>query len=79
MVIELIMHNRGIFEGKQLNHADNYFKITNKIYNDIQFKAICYNPKDKYLFLTDFGAYLVRLTFSPTHGDIEEEGPTYDK
>ena len=58
---------------------DNYFKITNKIYNDIQFKAICYCERGKHLFLSDFGSYLVRLNFSPAHGDIEEEGPTHDK
>ena len=75
----MIIHNKGILEGKTLRPEDNYYKITNKIYNDIQFKAICYNPKEKYLFLSDFGAYLVRLSFSPTHGDIEEEGPTHDK
>lgn len=43
VVIELIISNRGIFENRNLRPEDNYYKITNKIYNDIQFKALCYN------------------------------------
>jgi hypothetical protein len=70
VVIELFVHNRGLLENRPLHPEDNYYKITNKIYNDIQFKAICYNPKENYLFLSDFGAYLIRLSFSPAHGDI---------
>lgn len=57
----------------------NYFKITNKIYNDIQFKCICFNPTFNNLFLSDFGAYLIRISFNTTYGDIEEEGITHDR
>jgi len=70
VIIELVINNKGILAGNTLSPSDNYYKITNKIYNDIQFKAICYNPISKYLFLSDFGAYIIRLTFSPNHGDI---------
>ena len=70
VIIELVINNKGILAGTTLSPSDNYYKITNKIYNDIQFKAICYNPVSKYLFLSDFGSFIIRLTFSPTHGDI---------
>lgn len=57
----------------------NYFKLTNKIYNDIQFKTMCFNPAYNNIFLADFGAYLIRIAFNPTYGDIEEEGIMHDK
>ena len=79
VIIKLVVNSLGIFEGKALNLEMNYFKITNKIYNDIQFKCVCFNPAFNNLFLSDFGAYLIRIAFNPTYGDVEEEGITHDR
>lgn len=79
IIIKMVINSWGVFEGSALNLDLNYYKITNKIYNDIQFKCMCFNPAFNNLFLTDFGAYLIRLTFNATYGDIEEEGITHDR
>ena len=57
--------------------SSNYYKITNKIYNDIQFKCMTFNSTYNNLFLSDFGSYLIRLSFNSNYGDIQEEGTTY--
>ncbi len=67
--------NRGVLVNGSvmLNHVkneDNHYRIINKIYNDIQFKAMCYNIRSKFLFLSDFGSYIIRLTFNSDYGDI---------
>lgn len=79
LIIKLVLNNRGIFAQKELNIAENYYKITNKIYNDIQFKCMSFNPTFNNLFLSDFGAYLIRIKFNQDFGDIEEEGITHNR
>ena len=51
---------------------ENYFKVTNKISNDIQFKTMCYHEPTDQLLLSDYGAYLIRVSFNPAYGDVEE-------
>ena len=74
VIIKLIINNQSIFEkegkGKEMTMSSNYYKITNKIYNDIQFKCMTFNSTYNNLFLSDFGSYLIRLSFNSNYGDI---------
>jgi hypothetical protein len=79
VIVKLVVHSLGVFEGQRLRPEMNYFKVTNKIYNDIQFRCMCFHPAFDNLFLSDFGAYLTRLSFNASYGDIEEEGITHDR
>lgn len=74
VIIKLIINSQGIFgkDAKDTNISANYYKITNKIYNDIQFKCMTFNSTYNNLFLSDFGSYLMRLSFNCNYGDIEE-------
>lgn len=50
---------------------EKFFKVTNKISNNIQFKTMCYHEPTGQLLLSDYGAYLIRVSFNPTYGDVE--------
>lgn len=54
-------------------------KVSNKIYNDINFTALCYNGSSKMLIVGDFGGYLMTMQFNKIYGDIEEEGISFKK
>lgn len=69
-IIKLVINSLGVFHNKTLHPEMNYYKITNKIYNDVQFRCMNFHPIFNNIFLTDFGAYLIRITFNKTYGDI---------
>lgn len=70
IIIKVVINSVGIFEGKALNIALNYYKITNKIYNDIQFRTMSFNSTYNNIFASDFGAYLIKMSFNKGYGDI---------
>lgn len=52
--------------------SKNYYKITNKIYNDVRYKAFTFHHKYSFIFVSDFGAYLMRVKLNAEYGDVEE-------
>lgn len=52
-------------------------KINNQIYNDANFVAFTFNQSTNALIASDFGGFLMSLTFNENYGDLEEEGISF--
>lgn len=48
--------------------------VTHTMGNDTNFVAMCFNPDLGLIVASDFGGYLMSLTFNGRFGDIEEQG-----
>lgn len=52
-------------------------KVNNRIYNDANFVALAFNQSTTSLIASDFGGFLMSLTFNENYGDLEEEGISF--
>jgi hypothetical protein len=54
-------------------------KVSNKIFNDINYTSMDFNVFNRMLVVGDFAGYLMTMYFNNHYGDIEEEGISYKK
>ena len=54
-------------------------KITNRLYNDSPYLAICFNEECSLIVCSDHAGYLITMLLNEVFGDTEEEGITYKK
>ena len=52
-------------------------KITNRISNDVDYSALCFNEMSETLVVSDHGGFLMAMSFQDKFGDIEEEGISF--